>query len=130
MPNRLGSRKGAQIHPTENQIQIAIVEHCWIVHKVTAFHTPNELLRFLNEGQKVFQAKCGTRKGWPDIMIFEPRGKYHGLAIELKAHSKSKVSEEQKHWIDFLNERDYFAKITFGLDDALDTIENYLDEKI
>jgi hypothetical protein len=118
--------KGAQLHPTENQIQIAAVEYCWHVHRVTAVHSPNELMRFLNDGQKIFMARMGVRTGFSDLVIFEARGCYHGLVIEIKTNPKSKISDEQKYWILYLNQRGYYAKICIGLDDTLDTIEEYL----
>lgn len=51
----------------------------------------------------------GYQKGCPDIWIFEPRGHYHGMAIELKYLNDP--TEEQKVWKIELESRDYFALI-------------------
>ena len=41
--------------------------------------------------------RMGYRKGCPDIMIFEARGGYGGLFIELKSKTGS-ATPEQKEW--------------------------------
>jgi hypothetical protein len=69
---------------------------------------------------------AGYSKGTPDLLIFEPRGQYHGLALEVKTE-KGRPSEEQKKWIADLNERGYCAKITRGYKETVETIKNYLD---
>ena len=68
---------------------------------------------------------AGYKKGTPDIMIFEPRGDYHALFIELKT-KKGTASKEQKQWIEYLSHRGYKAAICKGLDAALDTINDYI----
>jgi hypothetical protein len=58
----------------------------------------------------VMKKRLGCKAGVPDIMIFEPRGNYHGLFIELKA-GKNTASDLQKEWRDALNKRGYCAVI-------------------
>ena len=53
--------------------------------------------------------KAGYRAGFPDMFIYEPRGKYHGMAIELKMGSRTTL--EQKGWRSALCERGYYAVI-------------------
>lgn len=128
--NKRSSSKGAQIHPTENQIQYAVIEHCKIVHKIEAVHCPNELMRYLSDGQKHHFIKLGVKIGFHDVFIFEARGKWHGLSIEIKRDKKSKISPEQLEWVETLIQKGYYAAICIGLDACLDTIENYLDGKL
>jgi len=70
----------------------------------------------------------GYVKGFPDIFIYEPRGKYHGLAIELKRESGGTISPEQKLWRDNLKSRGYAAYICRGADEAIETIKQYMNE--
>lgn len=51
--------------------------------------------------------RAGYRKGFPDIAIFEPRGIYHGMFVELKCGGKPKP--DQISWINELCKRNYFA---------------------
>lgn len=115
------------IDPTEAQIQIAVVQWCEAAHKVKAVHCPNELMRFLSEGQKYHFVKIGVVLGVHDLFLFEPRGKYHGCSIEIKRNKRCKASKEQIDWLHYLEKRGYFVKITYGLDETLETIEGYLN---
>lgn len=67
----------------------------------------------------------GYKRGFPDIFIYEPRGSYYGLAIELKV-GKNRATKEQLKWRDELNKRGYVAEICYGLE-AIDVIETYLN---
>lgn len=62
----------------------------------------------------IIQAKIhksmGSKKGFPDIFIYEPRGKFHGLSIEIKA-ANGKSSESQIEWQEELARRGYKAEI-------------------
>ena len=73
--------------------------------------------------------KSGYKKGFPDLFIYEPRGKFHGLAIELKV-GKNRATKEQLWWRNELNERGYVAEIRTGIDEALEVINRYLKGKI
>jgi hypothetical protein len=59
---------------------------------------------------------AGYRKGFPDMMILEPRGAYSGMFVELKCGKKSKASTEQKGWRTALNVRNYHAVIMPSLE--------------
>jgi hypothetical protein len=67
----------------------------------------------------------GYKRGFPDLFIYEPRGDYHGLAIELKV-GYNKPTNEQLAWIEELSERGYKAIVANGLDETIVTIEKYL----
>ena len=76
--------------------------------------------------------RSGYKKGFPDIFIYLPCGKYHGLAIELKAGS-GKATSEQRAWQEALNRQGYLALIMPGnmdfnkaFDWLRDIVENYL----
>ncbi|MFZ2602521.1 MAG: VRR-NUC domain-containing protein [Candidatus Omnitrophota bacterium] len=61
-------------------------------------------------GVAVQMKRAGYRKGYPDISIFEPRGKYHGMFVELKS-STGVASPEQEQWHKELTARGYYAVI-------------------
>lgn len=67
----------------------------------------------------------GVKKGVPDLFLPVPRGKYHGLFIEMKTE-KGKASIEQKHWINRLSEQGFWCEVCPGFEAAKQTIERYL----
>mgnify|MGYP003137283231 CR=1 FL=1 len=79
--------------------------------------------------QRIKAKKSGYKRGFPDLFIYEPKGKFSGLAIELKV-GYNKATKEQLWWFDKLNERNYYACIAWGLDEALEVINRYLEGKI
>ena len=48
----------------------------------------------------------GVKSGVPDICLPVPRGKYHGLYIEMK-YGKNKTSESQNKWLSALQKQGY-----------------------
>ena len=71
--------------------------------------------------------KSGYKRGFPDLFIYEPRGNYHGLAIELKI-GYNKATKEQLYWQKELIKRGFKAEICTGIDEALEVINTYLHE--
>jgi hypothetical protein len=53
----------------------------------------------------------GCKAGTPDIAIYEPRGKYFGLFIELKAKGGDIDNPKQLYWQQELNRRGYLSII-------------------
>ena len=108
---------------TEAEEQIAVADYLR-ARRVFFHHSPNE---GKNEVQYIVkQKRLGMRVGFPDIIIFEPRGNYHGLAIELKREKGGRVSEAQKECLDELNARGYLAVVCRGFTEAKDVIDRYL----
>ena len=81
----------------------------------------------------------GGRRAWPDMMIAEPMGNYHGLFIELKregARLKKQNGEwasshiaEQNIMLNELSNKGYKAEFAIGFEQALDLIDDYLGGK-
>lgn len=70
----------------------------------------------------------GVRSGMPDLCLFVPVNQYHGLAIELKAPSKTaRVSPAQDEMMGLLSEQGYLALVAWGWEDAMKQILLYLD---
>lgn len=74
-----------------------------------------------------------------DIYILSPRGRFHGMVIELKAKNiykkngellKSDHLEDQQKTIDKLNSLGYYATFAIGYDDAISKIEDYLNNRL
>lgn len=90
------------------------------------YHTPNE--RRASVTELVNLTAQGMKKGVPDNFIAEPRGKYHGLYIELKRSKKSlsRKSPEQREWIKSLNEKGYKAVFCYGAEEAKRAVLEYI----
>ena len=96
---------------------------------------PNALFTISPQGMKlpIGVAKkikaMGYNKGTPDLIIFESRKSYLGLAIELKTVKKYHKSDEQIKWIDDLNNRNYKAVFCCGFEEAKKVIDEYFATK-
>lgn len=67
----------------------------------------------------------GVRAGVPDLCLAVPKGKYHGLYIELKV-GNNKTSEHQDKWLQNLSRCGYAVKVCYGSTSAKQAIEKYL----
>lgn len=90
------------------------------------FHIPNEGKRPVHTGANM--RRGGLRRGVPDICLPVPKGKYHGLYIELKRTRGSKTSDDQAMWIAALQAQGYVADVCKGWNEARELIELYLRE--
>ena len=94
----------------------------------------------LTMGQAIKAKKLRSSKGFPDLVIYEPRNGKHGLFIELKREGlqllkkdgtfKTEHLKEQSEVISKLNELNYVALFAVGFDEAKDIIDKYLSGKI
>lgn len=75
----------------------------------------------------------------PDLIIFSPKGKYHGLFIELKVESPYKLNGElksnehikaQSETIEKLKQLGYYADFAWNFNDIVKLIDRYLNEKL
>lgn len=107
----------------EYHMQVALVRWFRIIY-------PECLLTISPSGMKLpmLTAKkikaMGYLKGTPDIMILEPRGKYHGLFVELKAEG-GRVLPHQDEFIKALKERGYWVGIAWSFEEAVELITTY-----
>lgn len=70
--------------------------------------------------------RMGVSAGYPDIEVPLPSGPYHGLYLELKRQSGGKISAQQQDWLNYLNEKGYWAKVAYGFEDAKRIVLEYL----
>jgi len=104
---------------------------------------PNILYRFdiadlkLTMGQAVRNKKLNPHRGWCDLFIAEPNGKYSGMFLELKKSKdevfkkdgnmrKNEHLEEQKEMIERLKAKGYYANWGLGFDDSIKQIREYM----
>lgn len=109
---------------SEKEIHLIVMQYVRMHDLLSklVLHFPNEGRRTLSHGALL--KKMGMRKGVSDLLIAYPRHGYHGAWIELKT-LKGKPTPEQKIFLDDMEAQGYYTKITYGLDDALKTIEDY-----
>jgi hypothetical protein len=77
--------------------------------------------------QAVKMKRTGYVKGFPDLFIYEPRGAFYGLAIEMKKEKGGAASPEQKRWQEQLRNRGYCSYICKGKDEAIKIIDEYFN---
>ena len=115
--------------PSEHVEQVRLFQ--W-AHYASAAHPELRLLFAIPNGgarHKAVAAKLkaeGVRSGVPDVALPVPRGRWHGLFIELKRQSGTRPSVEQRHWLTALEAAGYRATWCRGWEAARDEIETYL----
>jgi len=83
----------------------------------------------LHMGQAKKAKASGNKRGVPDIILPYNNGKYSGLFIELKV-GKNKPTKEQKDYINFLRQNNYYADVRYGSQEAVDLIVDYIHDHI
>jgi|WetSurMetagenome_2_1015567.scaffolds.fasta_scaffold1287529_2 hypothetical protein len=115
----------------EHQHQVAVARHIDSTYHDLCWSASCGGMR-TNLGTAVKMKAAGYKKGCPDIMIFEPRGTFHGLFIELKVPAVQGIQKAGKletHQVDFLNSlqsKGYQAVVAFGAREAIEVIDRYL----
>lgn len=67
----------------------------------------------------------GVRTGVPDLFLAVPRGRYHGLFLELKTED-GRISKHQLAMHALLARQDYFVAVPRSVGEAFHIIETYL----
>lgn len=118
----------ARLCPTEAEEQKVLFAECTL-RGLQMVHIPNEAKRTARVGA-LLKAQ-GMRPGFPDNFFPYARQGYHGLFIELKRAKKSasKVSPEQRQWINSLRAAGYRAEICYGAKEAMTVVTEYMTEK-
>lgn len=110
--------------PTEDQEQIALAQYL-DARKLAWCHVPNGGSRNVIEATKL--KRMGTRRGIPDVLIFDPclwcESHYVGIAIELKRVKGGRVTPEQDAWHHALEERGWLVRVCKGAGEAIDFIQ-------
>ena len=109
---------------TEDQFQTTIARYLDSLG-VLYTHVANERKTSPQAGARL--KRKGVKSGVPDILIFEPRAQYNGLAIELKV-GYNKISENQTAWLEKLSTNGWMVMWSNDLDKVIETIDNYLNQ--
>ena len=119
----------------EENLQIAVCNYLRLQYPNILFNSDLSGIK-LTMGQAVKAKKLRSSKGFPDLVIYEPRGRYCGLFIELKREGEritnkkgeliSDHLKEQDEIIQKLNLKGYLACFAIGFDEAKKIIDLYL----
>lgn len=115
---------------------------CKAIATYLNFQYPGVLYRFDGAGQNLSIAAAGMNKaiqkirGYPDLLILEPKSGYHGLFIELKKEGTKILNkagkpatdhiQEQQDCMSLLAEKGYYCAFAVGFDAAKNVIDKYL----
>ena len=129
---RTTAQAGIDWQPTEEQEQITVIEWRDLMVKQLPdledlIHIPNGGLRSKSEAARF--KRLGVRPGVSDLFLPAPRGKYHGLWIEMKRKKGGKLSPDQKDWLDRMNRKGYLALRADGAEEACEILYKYLTEE-
>lgn len=73
----------------------------------------------------ILAVRMGYRKGTADLLIFEPRGVFHGLFIELKAND-GKPSDEQLKFLAQASFMRYATAVSWTFEETIETVRKYM----
>lgn len=110
----------------EDSLQVACVRWFSLQYPrmaVLLHHSPNGGKRNASEAAR-FKA-MGVRAGFPDLVLLVPRGRYHGLMIELKT-TKGRQSEHQAHYQQAVEEQGYRYEICRDANQFVDIVTDYM----
>ena len=110
----------------EYQLQKAVCKYLDLKNVLYCGSMGGQYQKFHSQRNKA--KATGYKRGFPDLFIYEPRGSYHGLAIELKV-GYNKPTLEQLTWLNKLTERGYLAMTSNELDQTIEIINQYLKIK-
>ena len=119
----------------EENLQIAVCNYLRAQYPKVLFNSDLSGIK-LTMGQAVKAKKLRSSKGFPDLVIYEPRGNYHALFLELKREGEKILNKkgdlktdhlkEQEEVIQKLCVKGYLACFAVGFDEAKKIIDLYL----
>lgn len=130
-----GKREGYSVR--EADLHQQVTDYLRIQYRNVMFHTDFAAGVKLTMGQAVKNKRLQSGRAWPDLFIAEPRGKFHGLFLELKREGTKIVKrdgflvadphiKEQAATINHLLAQGYWAEFAVGFDHAKKIIDTYL----
>lgn len=117
---------------TEAQIHKQICQYLKL--KGCIFNTDMSGIK-LTIGQAKKMKALRSSRAFPDIVVYEPRGGYSGLFLEVKKESPykkngelkaSKHLQEQEAMLNLLNSKGYDCRFAWSFDMAKNIIDDYL----
>ena len=121
---------------TEHAEQVTVIDWCFAMTRTypeldLIFAIPNGAM--LGGGRlgairaNALKAE-GLRPGVCDLFLPAPRGKWHGMFIEMKTQI-GKLSDNQKEFIARVEEQGYYTAVCYGADEAIEQLKFYLQSK-
>jgi len=121
---------------TEKQLHKEICRYISLKYPKVLFNSDMAGIK-LTTGQAIQASKLRSNKGFPDLAIYEPRGGYCGLFIELKKEGTVIIKKngemtsddhilEQFEIINRLLKLKYYACFCVGFDSAIEIIDQYM----
>ena len=115
--------------PLEKEEQIAFVEYCKakgirVVSTQNGFKMPKVGFNYIAYSNSL--KKMGLSKGFPDLIVFAKNSQSNILFIEMKRQKGGTLQEEQKEWLQWLDENGYTVAVAKGADSAIRILEKYL----
>jgi hypothetical protein len=96
-----------------------------VANRFQAFSIPNDGQRSICAA--LWHRAQGLRAGVPDVFIPIPSINYHGLWIEFKRDSGSRVSIAQMEWIRQLQDCCYCVRVCRSVDEAINVVTAYME---
>ena len=121
---------------SERTLHRAVCDYIRLQYPDVIFNTDLSGATKLTVWQAVALKSLRSGRGFPDIVIYEPRKDYHGLFIELKQEGTKLYNKngepatphiaEQVDMMLRLDDNGYAAGFAVGFDEAKTIIDNYL----
>lgn len=120
-----------KIEHREGDLQIQLMQWWTWKHRTLGIPDVRLLMHIPNgadvsDSQRKILGAMGTRPGTPDLMLAVPRGKFHGLWLELKAGKRGVVRPDQKTFLAALRVQGYAEAVARTFGEATRMIEQYL----
>lgn len=121
---------GTSIRISEEKVQIAVVNYLKMQYPKALFTATMGGQYQKHHSQRRRAKATGYLKGVSDLLIFEPKGGYCGLFIELKRDKKCYPSAEQKLFLSNATQRGYYAVCAKGFEQCREIIDKYFNEEL
>lgn len=113
----------------ESRIQQTFVHWWGLKHK--EFGVPEMCLFAIGNGGArspitgAIMKREGVRSGVSDLFLSVPRGKFHGMYIEMKKPG-GRLRPEQRDFFAAVGPLDYHTRVAYSVDDAIEFVTGYL----
>ena len=116
---------------SEHDEQVAVVEYLYNRYPSALFWaTPNGARLSGGPSKRARQMNAlkaeGFLPGVSDLIIFEPRGGYPCMFLEMKRKNGGVISENQIDFLAQVEKRGAFTAIAHGADEAIELIDTYM----
>ncbi len=86
-------------------------------------HIPNGGSR--NKAEAIKLKQMGVRSGVSDLFLPCPKGRYHGLYIEMK-YGNGRLQQSQKEFLHDMAEAGYYVATCYSAEQAINAIQEYI----